>query len=239
VKDVFGSATGRKQEETTSRELPVKQWFIARIATQGGAKPHIKYTNGDHLPFMFKTGLYCIGGDGKQVKENMYGLYTFFNAFLRPNYKDQGGPQSQDDYDALNGRLVGFMNALLSPGIEDKEARWANTQRQLGEYAGKLAEDSDSERRCDAGTFTLDGGIVDNAAYMATVFVFLLIDSPRHVIVNQRVDKGKDGDRNDLVVGSYKDAIDGNAKGLTMFTSRDGEAYEFYGATSEEDVSGF
>jgi len=232
VIDVFGSAVGRKQEESVSRELPIKQWFVARIATQGGAKPHIKDTN-DGIPFMFKTGLYCVGGDGKVVKENMYGLYTFFNAFLRPNYKDQGGPKSQDDYDALNGRLVGFMNALLSPGIEDKEARWKNTLRQLGDYAVKLAESNDPETRCDANTFTLEGGIVDNAAYMATVFVFLIKESPRNVIVNQRLDTGKDGDRNDLVVGSFKDAITDNAKGLQMFTSRDGESYEFYGAEAE------
>jgi len=239
VKDPFGSAQGKKQDEAVSRELPIKQWFVARIATQGGAKPHIKDTN-DGVPFMFKTGLYCIGGDGKGVKENMYGLYTFFNAFLRPNYKEQGGPQSQDDYDALNGRLVGFMNALLSPGIEDKDERWASTQAQLGAYAGKLAEDTDPERHITAATFTLDDGIVDNAAYMATVFRFLVLDSPRNVIVNQRVDKGRDGDRHDLVVGSYKDAIEANAKGLKMFTSRDGEAYDFYGAAeTSADPSNF
>jgi hypothetical protein len=241
-RELFGSAGNRKQEEQVSRELPLKVWFVGRTSTMGGAVPSIVESR-DGVPFKFKTGLACVGGDGKSVTDRMFGIHAFFNAFLRPNMKDQGGPSSQDDYDQLSGRLVGFMNACLSPGIEDKDARWQNTLGVLGNYAAKLAEDTDPERHLTANDFRVNGGeIIDNAAYMAFVFVNLLKDAPRLVIINQRLDKGKNGDRNDIVVGSYKDAIAGNANGLAMFTSADGESYDLYGAAETgagEDLANF
>ena len=257
MNDLFGTASGAKQEETVSVELPVGKWFVARTSDRGGASPKL-ITGKDDQPFLFKTGLYVIGGDGKSISERMYGKYTFFQAFIRPNYKDQGGPLSQADFDALNGRLVGFMNTLLSPGIEDKDARWANTIRRLGEYAAVLKDETDPELRLTPGMFAVQVDVAaegqpediqerqDNAAYMVSVFVLLLKGSPEYLIVNQKVDKGRDGTRNDLVVGSFKDATEANAAkttngALSMFESREGERFEFYGVTPEsaEDVTQF
>jgi hypothetical protein len=249
VNDLFGTASGTKQEETVSVELPTGKWFVARTSDRGGAVPKL-ITGKDDQPFLFKTGLYVIGGDGKSVTERMYGKYTFFQAFIRPNYKDQGGPQSQADFDALNGRLVGFMNTLLSPGTEDKDARWQTSLTRLAEYAAVLKDETDPDLRLTPDMFvvTTEAGEQrqDNAAYMATVFTLLLRGAPEYLIVNQKVDKGRDGTRSDLVVGSFKDATEANAAkttngALSMFESRDGESFAFYGVNeaTADDVTQF
>lgn len=256
MNDLFGTASGAKQEETVSVELPIGKWFVARTSDRGGAAP--KLIEGPTGPFLFKTGLYVIGGDGKSVTSRMYGKYTFFQAFIRPNYKDQGGPKSQADHDALNGRLVGFMNTLLSPGTEDKDARWQTTLTRLGEYAKVLSDETDPELRLTPDMFAVQVDISkddepeeiverqDNAAYMASVFVLLLKGNPEYAIVNQKKDTGRDGTRDDLVVGSFKDATEKNAAKtsngkLSMFESREGELFEFYGETaaSADDVTQF
>jgi hypothetical protein len=250
MKDLFGTAASAVQAESTGpAELPTGKWFAARTSDRGGASPTIVMGKDDQ-PFLFKTGLYAVGGDGKTVTEKMYGAYTFFQAFIRPNYKEQGGPQSQADYDALNGRLVGFMNTLLSPGIEDKEARWNNTLSRLGAFAGLLKDESDPDKHLEPAMFavTLGDGSTgqDNAHYMVRVFTMLLLDQPGLAIVNQKLDKGRNGDRNDLVVGSYKDATVANSKTtngqLVMFTSREGEVFAFVDPASNgggSDVTAF
>jgi hypothetical protein len=253
VNDLFGTASNTKQEESVSVELPTGKWFVARTSDRGGAAPKL-ITGKDDQPFLFKTGLYVIGGDGNTVTDRMYGKYTFFQAFIRPNYKDQGGPLSQADFDALNGRLVGFMNTLLSPGTEDKDARWQTTLTRLGEYAAVLKDETDPDLRLTPEMFAtqveLENGSVeerqDNAAYMASVFVLLLKGAPEYAIVNQKVDKGRDGTRSDLVVGSFKDATEANAAkttngALTMFESREGELFQFYGVSeaTADDVTQF
>jgi hypothetical protein len=244
MENPFGTAAGAKQEENQGfKELPLDVWFLARTSDRGGAAPFIKDTN-EGVPFMFKSGMYCVGGDDKQVKANMFGSYCFFQAFIRPSYKDQGGPQSQEDYDTLSGRMTGIMNACLSPGIEGSEARWANTMAQLSAYAAELANSTDPEIRTTAEMFDVPNsdGLRDNAAYMATVFALLLRTSPRQVIVNLKIDKGKNGDRNDTVVGSFKDAIEANAKtkakvAIVPFESKEGETFGLY-ATAEADGEG-
>jgi hypothetical protein len=256
VNDLFGTAAGAAQEETISVDLPIGKWFVARTSDRGGAAPRL--IEGATGPFLFKTGLYVIGGDGKSITERMYGKYTFFQAFIRPNYKDQGGPKSQADHDALNGRLVGFMNTLLAPGTEDKDTRWQTTLTRLGEYAKVLSTETDSDLKLTPEMFSVQVDIAaegepeniverqDNAAYMASVFVILLTGSPEYAIVNQKLDTGRDGTRSDLVVGSFKDATEKNAAKtsngkLFMFESREGETFEFYGesAVSAEDVTQF
>ena len=240
MENPFGTASGKNQEETGFAELPLNEWFIARTSDRGGAVPSIKDTK-EGVPFMFKSGLFCVGGDDVKVKKSMYGAYAFFSAFMRPNFKDQGGPQSQDDYDALSGRLTGFMNATLSPGIEDKEARWMNTMKQLVEYANELQESADPDLKLLPEMFDVEGtDMRDNAAYMATVFALLLRNSPRLVIVNQRIDKGAKGDREDTVVGSFKDAIPANCKTkagkpIEMFPDKEGEVFELYGKTEGDE----
>ncbi len=248
MNDLFGTAASAPQQESTGPvELPTGKWFVARTSDRGGAAPKI-VDGKDGQPFLFKTGLYVIGGDGKSVNSRMYGSYTFFQAFIRPNYKEQGGAQSQADFDALNGRLVGFMNTLLSPGVEDKEQRWVSTRSRLSAYAAILAEETDPDRRLTPDMFqvTLGDGSQgqDNANYMVRVFTLLLQAEPQYAIVNQKVDKGRNGDRNDLVVGSFKDATEKNSKTtngqLEMFESREGELFAFYGASTEgEDPTTF
>ncbi len=242
MQNPFGTAAGNKKQEESGgfTELPLGVWFLARTSDRGGAVPSIKDTR-EGVPFIFKTGLYCVGGDGKEVTPRMFGSYAFYQAFLRPNYSEQGGPQSQDDYDSLSGRLTGFINHTLSPGIEG-EARWANSMRQLVAYANELSESSDPDLRLTQSMFQVEGtDFIDNAAYMATVFALLLRNSPRLVIVNQKVDKGKNGDRNDIVVGSVKDAIPSNAKtktGATIepFPSREGEVFDLYSEATEAEI---
>jgi hypothetical protein len=249
MENPFGTAANKPQTETTGvMDLPLNVWFLARTSDRGGAVPSLKYST-DGTPFLFKTGLSCVGGDGVEVTQQMRNSYTFLDAYLRPNFSDQGGPQTQDDFDQLSGRMTGFMNACLSPGIEDKDARWANTQAQLVAYANVLAEETDPDRKLTGAMFeiqTANGETVrDNAAYMVSVFALLLQSSPRLVIVNQRVQKLKDG-REKIVVGSFKDAISANAKTqkgkvIEPFPTRDGEVYELYGDSSGtgEDATTF
>lgn len=239
MENPFGTASNKPQEESGFTELPLGVWFLARTSDRGGAVPSIKDTR-DGVPFIFKTGLFCVGGDGKTITPKMYGSYAFYQAFLRPNYSEQGGPQSQEDYDSLSGRLTGFINHTLSPGIEG-DARWANSMRQLVAYANELTESTDPDLRLTPDMFSV-GDLRDNAAYMATVFALLLRNSPRLVIINQKVDKGKNGDRNDIVVGSCKDAIAANAKTregkpIEPFANREGEVFDLY-TTSEDDGEG-
>jgi hypothetical protein len=250
MENPFGTASGREQTEQTARpDIPLGEWFIARTSDRGNAKPYIKDTR-DGRPFIFKTGLFCVGGDGVKVVERMYGGYAFFQAFIHPNYKDQGGPQSQDDYDALSGRLTGFINAVLAAGIEDKNERWAASMSILASYASELAETTDPDKRVTGEMFdvTHDDGqeFRDNGAYMAEVFASLLREAPRLVIINQKIDKGRDGDRNDVVVGSFKDAISSNLKTKTgtlqLFPDREGNKYELYDEATtggDEDNSNF
>jgi hypothetical protein len=155
------------------------------------------------------------------------------------------------------------MNTLLAPGTEDKDARWQTTLTRLGEYAAVLKDETDPDLRLTPEMFAtqveLENGSVeerqDNAAYMASVFVLLLKGAPEYAIVNQKVDKGRDGTRSDLVVGSFKDATEvGSFKdateanaakttngALTMFESREGELFQFYGVSeaTADDVTQF
>jgi hypothetical protein len=238
MENPFGSASNKPQEQSEGyAELPLEVWFLARTSDKGGAAPYIKDTR-EGVPFIFKTGLYCVGGDGTQVTRRNFGGYTFFQAFIRPNYSEQGGPQTQEEWDTLSGRLTGFINAVLSPGIEDKAERWSHSFQLLTGYATELANSNDPDLRTTGEMFDVDGGMRDNASYMATVFALLLKSSPRQVIVNQKVDKGAKGDRNDIVVGSFKDAIAANAKtkagaAIEPFPSKDGETFDLYTVRAE------
>lgn len=233
MENPFGTAGDKPQTEQAFTELPLGKWFLARTSDRGGAVPQIKESR-EGVPFLFKTGLYVIGGDGESVKPNMYGKYCFFQAYLRPNYKDQGGPQSQEDYDSLSGRLTGFMNACLSSSIKDPAARWTNTMSQLVAYANELTDSADPDTKLTPTMFEVEGtDLRDNAAYMGYVFALLLRTSPRNAIVNLKIDKGAKGDRNDVVVQTAKDATVKNATGrdgktIEAFESREGEVFDLY-----------
>jgi hypothetical protein len=216
---------GTKQDFTggAGPELPEGVYFVGRTGTASDGKewkaPQIVYTREDQVPFMFKAWIEAVGGDGEKVTTAMYGRGGRFTAFIRPNMKEQGGPQNQEDYNLLSARLVSFITTVLSPGIEDEEAAWDYAYDQLGEYAGTVADTIKPE-------FFEVGEFRDNAAYIASIFASLLAESPRTVIVSiGRQARRDDPNKTETLIRGYRPgtveeaARSGN---LQIFANRNG-----------------
>lgn len=226
--DLFGMREKKQEASGAGLELPEKVYFVGRTSDKEKAGPQI-VSSKDGAPFLFKVGVFAIGGDGESVTPKHYGRYAFFSAFLRPNYKDQGGPQNQDEWNTLSGRLVSFINATLSPGIEGDDDAWLNSYDRLAEYAAELNDRAAQPIKPEF--FDNPDGTRDNAAYLASVFAALLQESPRTVLVSVvREKRRNDPSKVDTNVLGYRAGTAeeaAKAGKLTIFPSRDGELFEF------------
>jgi hypothetical protein len=235
MEDLFGMREV-KQKGASYDELPQNVYLVARTSDKEKAGPRI-VENRDGEPFLFKTGVFVIGGDGEKVGKKFFGRYAWFSAFLRPNYKEQGGPQTQEEWNTLSGRLVSFINATLSPGIEDEEAAWNNSYDQLANYALEL---KDATQPLTPDMFNLPEGGRDGAAYMASVFAGLLRTSPRTILASTVQEAQRnDPTRIDTNVRGYRAGTAeeaAKAGRLAIFPNRDGVVeYEFAPSTVAED----
>ena len=232
--DLFGMREKKQEANSGGLELPEKIYFIGRTSDKDKAGPQIVSTH-EGVPFMFKTGVFAIGGDGEKVTPRHYGRYGFFSAYIRPNYKDQGGPQNQEEWNTLSGRLVAFINATLSPGIEDDDEAWTNAYDQLAAFAAEVADDVATPMKPEF--FDVEGSeFRDNAAYLASVFAMLLMASPRTLVVTvEKQARRNDPDKIDTVIRAFRAGTAENAARsgkLNIYPSRDGEQFEFAPTTS-------
>lgn len=228
--DFWGGLAGDAPEERTGDfDLPVGKWFIGRTANRdrGGAAPVIRTNEGKKKETegkkfrSFKLGIDVIGAEGDIEARGM----AFFETLITPMKEeaDRGSP--------VSGRLLGFLNAVLSPGVgaehlpakgdgkdvkKEKSAkragaRWANTKRVLREAADKMPEitDKDKPHLSFPGEDKVPRAI-------AALGLTALLDESRLVLFKTKLDKPYKDDtgetRRNVVVGAVEDYTKANAE---------------------------
>lgn len=159
------------EESQAFEDFPEKVWALARPANRddGGWAPKLReitLRDGSGSFFVFSHGLQPFGAELSKVNEANKKSWIPFS------------PPCSTKEGALNGRIVGYLNAIFAAGVKDKGERWAKTLDALKEASEEV--EGSPEAYPDQGT------------YLCACAVKALqdIDEDVRVLVKTRMGKG-------------------------------------------------
>lgn len=187
---------GVDEQDREAKQLPGKLWILGKFppGERGdSAGLNISKTQEEKMIYQLKFALHAIGGEEKLKQEA--GPWAPLFARVTPH---AGYDEKTREYDltTISPKLMGLMNAVLSPGmVHGSKERWQNTLRLLLQKAQELGVEPDN------------GKYPSEACFLACMFSEIVNEKQPTLLFTVSLRRRKDKETGEVVKDAAGNAV--------------------------------